>query len=66
MSCACGSCQCKGKAVVDQDEYDGLVELAEPNVELRATATQLIASAKEHKLPDILQGWIDQLDRDLR
>lgn len=65
MSCDCGTCACKGKAVIDQDEYDGLVEAAEPNIELRSTATQVIAAAKEHKLPDILQSWINQLDRSL-
>lgn len=63
MSCACGTCACKGKAVVDQDEYDGLVELAKPNIEMRVAAQQLINEASKQDLPHIVKAWINRLDR---
>ena len=66
MSCACGSCQCKGKAVVDQDEYDGLVELASSNIELRDAALQLINVAKEQDLPGTMKVWVARIERALR
>ena len=63
MSCACGSCQCKGKAVVEQDEYDGLVELSKPNIEMRVAAQQLIRESKHQELPTIIKAWIVRLER---
>lgn len=63
MSCACGSCQCKGKAVVEQDEYDGLVELSKPNIEMRVAAQQLIQESKRQELPTIINAWIARLER---
>ena len=63
MSCACGSCQCKGKAVVEQDEYDGLVELSKPNIEMRVAAQQLIRESKHQELPTIIKAWIERLER---
>ena len=63
MSCACGSCQCKGKAVVEQDEYDGLVELSKPNIEMRVAAQQLIQESKRQELPTIINAWIERLER---
>jgi hypothetical protein len=63
MSCACGSCQCKGKAVVEQDEYDGLVELSKPNIEMRVAAQQLIQESKRQELPTIIKAWIERLER---
>lgn len=66
MSCACGSCACKGKAVVDQDEYDGLVELASSNIELRDAALQLINVAKEQDLPGTMKVWVARIERALR
>ena len=66
MSCACGSCACKGKAVVDQDEYDGLVELASSNIELRDAALQLINVAKEQDLPGTMKVWVARMERALR
>ena len=63
MSCACGSCQCKGKAVVEQDEYDGLVELSKPNIEMRVAAQQLIQESKRQELPSIINAWIARLER---
>lgn len=63
MSCACGTCECKGKAVIEKDEYDGLVELAKPNIEMRVAAQQLINEASRQDLPDIVKAWINRLDR---
>lgn len=66
MSCACGSCQCKGKAVVEQDEYDGLVNLASSNIELRDAAIQLVNVAKEQELPGLMKVWVARIERALR
>lgn len=66
MSCACGSCQCKGKAVVEQDEYDGLVQLASSNIELRDAAIQLVNVAKEQELPGLMKVWVARIERSLR
>ena len=66
MSCACGSCQCKGKAVVEQDEYDGLVQLASSNIELRDAAIQLINVSKEQELPGLMKVWVARMERSLR
>ena len=66
MSCACGSCACKGKAVVDQDEYDGLVQLASSNIELRDAAIQLINVSKEQDLPGLMKVWVARIERALR
>ena len=63
MSCGCGTCACKGKAVVDQDEYDGLVELSKPNIEMRVAAQQLIQESKRQELPTIINAWIARLER---
>lgn len=66
MSCACGTCQCKGKAVVEQDEYDGLVQLASSNIELRDAAIQLVNVAKEQDLPGTMNVWLARIERALR
>lgn len=66
MSCACGSCQCKGKAVVEQDEYDGLVQLASSNIELRDAAIQLVNVSKEQELPGLMKVWVARMERSLR
>lgn len=66
MSCACGSCECKGKAVVEQDEYDGLVNLASSNIELRDAAIQLINVSKEQELPGLMKVWVARIERALR
>lgn len=66
MSCACGSCACKGKAVVEQDEYDGLVNLASSNIELRDAAIQLVNVAKEQELPGLMKVWVARIERALR
>lgn len=65
MSCACGSCQCKGKAVVEQDEYDGLVALASSNIELRDAAIQLVNVSKEQELPGLMKVWVARIERAL-
>ena len=65
MSCACGSCACKGKAVVEQDEYDGLVNLASSNIELRDAAIQLVNVAKEQELPGLMKVWVARIERAL-
>ena len=65
MSCACGSCQCKGKAVVEQDEYDGLVELASSNVELRDAALQLINASRDQQVQGLMKVWVDRIERAL-
>jgi hypothetical protein len=66
MSCGCGTCACKGKAVVDQDEYDGLVQLASSNIELRDAAIQLINVSKEQELPGLMKVWVARMERSLR
>lgn len=66
MSCECGSCECKGKAVVEQDEYDGLVQLASSNIELRDAAIQLVNVAKEQERPGLMKVWVARIERALR
>lgn len=65
-SCACGTCKCEGKAVVEQDEYDGLVNLASSNIELRDAAIQLVNVAKEQELPGLMKVWVARIERALR
>jgi hypothetical protein len=49
--------------VVEQDEYDGLVELSKPNIEMRVAAQQLIQESKRQELPTIIKAWIERLER---
>ena len=65
MSCACGTCECKNKAVVEQDEYDGLVQLASSNIELRDAAIQLVNAAKEQEVKGLMQVWLARIERAL-
>jgi hypothetical protein len=52
--------------VVDQDEYDGLVQLASSNIELRDAAIQLINVSKEQELPGLMKVWVARMERSLR
>jgi len=65
MSCECGTCMCKGKAVVDQDEYDGLVQAAEPNIELREVAIQLVGAAQHQGVEGMVKVWVKRLEEAL-
>ena len=65
MSCECGTCRCKGKAVVERDEYDGLIEAAEPNLELRDAAIQLVAAAHDQGVEGIMRVWVERVERAL-
>lgn len=65
MSCDCGTCACKGKAVIDQDEYDGLVEAASPNVDLREAAIQLIAAAHDQGVEGMVKLWVNRMEKAL-
>lgn len=62
MSCECGSCRCRGKAVVDKDEYDGLVKAAEPNIDLREAAIQLVGAANHQGVEGMVKVWVQKLE----
>lgn len=65
MSCECGTCRCKGKAVIEKDEYDGLVEAAEPNIDLREAAIQLIAAAQDQGVEGMVKVWVNRMEKTL-
>jgi hypothetical protein len=62
MSCGCGTCACKGKAVVEKDEYEGLVEAASPNIEVREAAIQLVAAAQHQGVEGMVKVWVQKLE----
>lgn len=65
MSCECGTCRCKGKAVIEKDEYQGLVEAASPNVDLREAAIQLVGAAHDQGVEGMVKVWVNKLEEAL-
>jgi hypothetical protein len=65
VSCECGTCACKGKTVVEKDEYEGLVEAASPNLDLREAAIQLVAAANHQGVDGMVKVWVNRIERSL-
>jgi len=62
VSCECGTCACKGKTVVEKDEYEGLVQAASPNLEVREAAIQLIGAAGDQGVEGMVKVWVKRLE----
>lgn len=62
-TCECGDCKCEGKAVIDWDEYEGLVKLAHGNVQLIDAAQQIISISKENdfQTTPLFDMWISRM-----